>query len=68
MYALTYDEALAVLKERGHTETASWKKGRYSVVSPGAELIRLLEKYKTEPGQWRDRIAKVLDRGERKSA
>jgi hypothetical protein len=57
IYALTYNEALAVLDRKGHTKTASWRKGYYTIPKADGELLRLLEQYRMRPGQWGRKIA-----------
>jgi hypothetical protein len=55
-YALTYAEALEIMERRKYTQTASWGKGRYSVASPGAELMEMLEPFRVKEKGWRTRI------------
>ncbi len=67
-YALTYAEALELLTRRGHTDTASWDKGRYSVASPGAELMKMLKPFLMKPEGWRARILSAAKQKELKTA
>lgn len=58
-YALYYDEALAIGKTMGWTETASWKeKGGYATQKPSRELLALLEGHRMTPRAW---WSKVVD-------
>src|SRR5207248_1606378 len=57
VYALSYDEAFALLKKRDHTETDSWRlKNSYSVPKPGPDWLQDLEHYRMTPDRWCDRI------------
>jgi hypothetical protein len=67
-YALTYAEALDVMRKKKFTETSSWKKGKYSVASPGKELLELLEPYRMMARGWRPRILSAAKQKERKTA
>lgn len=67
-YALTYEEALEIFTRRGYTKTASWKKGRYSVPSPGPELMNLMKPFLMEPEGWKARILSAAKINERKTA
>ena len=67
-YALTYSEALDILRRRGHTKTASWEKGKYSISPPGADLVKMLEPFRMEPEGWRARILSAAKLRERKTA
>jgi len=67
-YALTYAEALEVMRKKGFTETLSWKRGRYSVASPGTDLLKMLEQYRMRPKGWRSRILSAAKQKERKTA
>jgi hypothetical protein len=67
-YALTYSEALGILASRGHTKTASWEKGKYSISPPGADLVKMLEPFLMEPEGWRARILSAAKTKERKTA
>jgi hypothetical protein len=67
-YALTYAEALDVMKKKGFTETPSWKKGRYSVASPGKDLVHLLEPYRMQTKGWHSRILSAAKQKELKTA
>jgi hypothetical protein len=52
-YAMTYPEAVQVAETMRWTETASWKRGRYSTSSPSKQLVGLLEPYRMSPERWR---------------
>jgi len=53
IYAMTYDQAVAILRDRGHCESKSWKeKGGYTLV-PGPKVRTLLEPYHATPERWR---------------
>lgn len=51
-YALTYQEAVQILRRMGFAKTLSWKKVGYGVTRPGRRLIALLEPYKMTPDKW----------------
>jgi hypothetical protein len=55
-YALTYAEAVEVATAMRWTETESWRKGSYSTSAPSAELINLLERFRTSPERWKELI------------
>jgi hypothetical protein len=67
-YALTYPEALAIVEDRRHTGTASWKRGRYSVGAPGAKLVELLQPFLMSPGGWREKVLSATGQRQRKTA
>ncbi len=54
-YALTYQEALEVLKQTGAAKSKSWKKGTYSITRKvGGKFLPLLTKFKiTKKRQWK---------------
>jgi hypothetical protein len=53
-YAMTYNQAVAILKKKGYTRTPSWTdKGSYSVTNPGPELLSLIESYRMTPERWK---------------
>jgi len=56
IYALTYGEALAVGEQMGWTKTKSWSDGKYVTSNPSQELVRVLQDYRIESGQWRQRL------------
>ncbi|MGV3723260.1 MAG: hypothetical protein ACO1SX_20360, partial [Actinomycetota bacterium] len=56
-YALTCEEALAVGREMGWTQTASWtEQGAYTTTRPGTKLCEQLERYRMSPDKWRTKI------------
>jgi hypothetical protein len=59
VYALTYQEALAVAETLGWTRTVSWKEGAYSTTRPSARIVELLEPYKMTPDKWWRRVTQV---------
>ena len=59
-YALTSDEAMAIGKTMGWTDTPSWLQGGgYSTTKPGERICELLRPYRMTSDAWR---AKVLGR------
>jgi hypothetical protein len=57
VYALTYEEALGVLKAKGYANTDSWiKNGGYSVTHAGSELIEMLNPYRMTLERWRQKL------------
>jgi hypothetical protein len=56
-FALTYDEAHQIMREKGYTETYAWKSlGGYSVTHSGLELKEMLRSFLMSREKWRDRI------------
>ena len=55
-YALSYPEAVAVATSMRWTETMSWGRGSYSTSAPSAELIGLLEPFRTSPKRWQELV------------
>jgi len=57
VYALTFGDALQVMKKKGYAETDSWtKKGYYFVRSAGIELKEILEPYKMTTKRWQEKL------------
>jgi hypothetical protein len=57
VYALTYEEALQVLKAKGYADSPSWlKDGGYSVTHAGPELTEMLEPYRMTQELWRQKL------------
>jgi hypothetical protein len=57
VYALTYDEALQIVKSKPYFTSKSWKdEGGYSVTHAGAELKEMLKEYRMTPKKWRERL------------
>jgi hypothetical protein len=60
VYALTYDEALQIVKSKPYFTSKSWKdEGGYSVTHAGAELKGLLKEYRMTPKKWRQRLQAI---------
>jgi hypothetical protein len=60
IYALTYKEALEVVKRKPYASTKSWvEDGGYSVTHAGAELKAMLTQYRMNPKKWRDRLQSI---------
>jgi len=60
VYALTFGDALQVMKKKGYAETDSWtKKGYYFVRSAGIELKEILEPYKMNTKRWREKLQAI---------
>lgn len=56
-YALSYREALSIGEALGWTATRSWtEQGRYSSQAPSRRLLELLERHRTTPQVWWQRI------------
>jgi hypothetical protein len=56
-YALSYREAFSIGEALGWTGTRSWKEqDRYSSQAPSRELVALLERYRTTPQVWWQRV------------
>ncbi len=56
IYALSFDEAVAVAREMGYTTTASWEKGLYTNTRPSPELVAKLEPFKMTPARWWSKV------------
>jgi hypothetical protein len=57
VYALTYEEALRILKAKGYAESDSWvKEGGYSVTHAGPELMEMLNPYRMTQERWRQKL------------
>jgi hypothetical protein len=57
IYALTFQEALGILEERGYARTDSWTQGRrYFVRSAGRELKKSLERFKMTRERWQEKF------------
>ena len=52
-FALSYAQALQIMKERGHTTTNSWRRGAYSTSTPSEEERTLLARFEMSPRKWR---------------
>jgi len=67
IYALSYDEAVALLKERGHTQTRSWNKenGGYSLdIGNGDKRTwwtNHLSRYSMDARKLREKIASICN-------
>ncbi len=60
VYALSYAEALEVLRRKGHTKASCWKKGYWNISKADKQLVQLLGRYKMTPQKWADKVASVL--------
>ena len=58
IYALTYQEALAIAEGLGWTKTKSWRflHRAYSTTQPSAEIVSLLEPYRITQDKWWQKI------------
>jgi hypothetical protein len=60
VYALTFSDALQVMKMKGYANTDSWtKKGYYFVRSAGTELKEILEPYKMTTKRWQEKLQAI---------
>jgi hypothetical protein len=60
VYALTFDEALQIVKSKPYFSSKSWTdEGGYSVTHAGAELKALLKDYRMTPKKWRQRLQSI---------
>lgn len=60
VYALTYDEALQIVRSKPYFTSKSWKdEGGYSVTHAGAELKGMLKEYRMTPRKWRRRLQSI---------
>jgi hypothetical protein len=60
VYALTYDEALRIVKSKPYLTSKSWKdESGYSVTHAGAELKGMLKEYRMTPKKWRQRLQSI---------
>ena len=57
VYALTYKEALEIVKSKPYVTSKSWiDEGGYSVTHAGGELKEKLKGYRMTPEKWRQRL------------
>jgi hypothetical protein len=57
IYALTYQEALRIIRDKGYMNTYSWQTlGGYSVTNAGSELKRMLEQFRMTPELWKSKL------------
>ena len=57
VYAMTFDEAVQILKEKGYDKTDSWRQGKYYFVrNAGAKLKGLLEPHRMSPERWQQKL------------
>lgn len=60
VYALTYSEALEIVKKKPYMTSKSWKEdGGYSVTHAGAELKEMLRAYRMTPKTWHQRLRSI---------
>jgi hypothetical protein len=60
VYALTYDEALGIIKSKPYFNTRSWiDDGGYSVTHAGAELKEMLKEYQMTPEKWHQKLHSI---------
>jgi hypothetical protein len=60
VYALTYNEALQIVKRKPYFSSRSWiDEGGYSVTHAGAELKEMLKEYRMTPKKWRQRLQSI---------
>ncbi len=60
VYALTYDEALRIVKRKPYVSSKSWiDEGGYSVTHAGAELKEMLKEYRMTPKKWHQRMQSI---------
>ena len=60
VYALTYDEALQIVKRKPYFSSRAWiDEGGYSVTHAGAELKEMLKEYRMTPKNWRQRLQSI---------
>ena len=52
-FALSYAQSFQIMQEIGHTDTPSWKKGRYSTSTPSEKERSLLAPFEMNPKKWR---------------
>jgi hypothetical protein len=57
VFALTYDEALEIVKSKPYFTSKAWiDEGGYSVTHAGAELKEMLKEYRMTPKKWHQRL------------
>jgi hypothetical protein len=57
IYAMTFDEAVQVLKERGYDKTDSWRRKKYYFVrNAGVKLKDILEQHRMSPERWQQKL------------
>jgi hypothetical protein len=57
IYAMTFDEAVQILKEKGYDKTESWQHWNYYFVrNAGVTLKELLKQYRMSPERWQQKL------------
>jgi hypothetical protein len=57
LFALTYEEALGVLREMKYDKTESWRAGKYTTTRPSDKLKKILEKFRVKDAkEWTARL------------
>lgn len=57
IFAMTYGEALEILKQRGHTDTKSWNElGGYTIPGADDRLLCALKPFEIHKGSWKKRL------------
>jgi hypothetical protein len=57
IYAMYYDQALAIAEAMKYAASSSWRDGGYyATTSPAARLVELLGEYRMTPQRWRDLV------------
>jgi hypothetical protein len=60
VYALTYDEALEIVKSKPYFTSKAWiDEGGNSVTHAGTELKKMLKEYQMTPEKWRHRLQSI---------
>ncbi len=60
VYALSFNDALQVMKKKGYVKTDSWtKKGYYFVRSAGPELKEILQPFKMTTERWQEKLQAI---------
>jgi hypothetical protein len=60
VYALTYNEALQIVKSKPYLTSKSWiEDGGYSVTHAGIELKEMLKEYRMTPENWQQRLKSI---------
>jgi hypothetical protein len=57
IYAMTFDEAVQILKQKGYDKTDAWQQNKYYFVrNAGAKLKELLERHRMSPERWQQKL------------
>lgn len=64
VYAMSYDDAVAIAEEMRYASSRSWlDNGYYATTSPAARLVELLERHRMTPDRWMQLLVREFEPG-----